>query len=383
MRLLQDYRLAARAANRPLLALLLEALKLRFSVTHLGLSEYLEFQLYRDDLSDEEKRSFGGYRLQSVLEEILVEDYSRFISVDKVTMYAVLGGHGFSIPEVRAVYGAIRPDSRLRLRNVEDLDRFLRTPGNLPVYVKPAFGAFGRGNMLLTAIAGDEVVLGDGTSISVPELAGTLDKGKSLGWVFQQPLVSHRAIRELTQSDKISGLRIHTFFAPDRVEVIRAVFKINVGTRDSDNFAHGRSGNMLAAVDIETGKVQRVVSGTGISQQIDPPHPRSGRSLVGFEIPYWSQTLEMVKEAQAAFHGYICPGWDIAICDDGPRILEVNAFGDIDLSQHACRSGFIDSRFMSLMRERGLEDLLYSGPGRTRKSPHNHRLGVRKHHWAW
>lgn len=154
MRLLQDYQLAARAANRPLFALLLEALKLRFSVTRLGLSEYLDFQLYRDDLSDEERRSFGGYRLQSVLEEILVDDYSRFISVDKVTMYAVLGGHGFSIPEVRAVYGAIRPDSRLRLRNVEDLDRFLRTPGNLPVYVKPAFGAFGRGNMLLTRSLG-------------------------------------------------------------------------------------------------------------------------------------------------------------------------------------------------------------------------------------
>lgn len=383
MGLLQEYRLAARDASRPVGALLLEALKLRFSVTRLGLSEYLDFQLYRNDLSEREKRAFGGYRLQSVLEEILVDDYSRFISVDKVTMYAVLGGHGFSIPEVRAVYGAIRPHTRRCLQTPADLESFLRIPGNLPVYVKPAFGAFGRGNMLIREIVGDNVLLGDGTSMSITDLAGTLDNGKALGWIFQQPLVPHHAIRELTHSDKISGLRIHTFLAPDRTEIIRAIFKINVGKRDSDNFSHGRSGNMLAAIDIATGKVQRVVSGIGVSQRIDPPHPQSGRSMVGFEIPYWRQVVEMVREAQAAFHGYICPGWDIAVCDDGPRILEVNAFGDIDLSQHACRTGFVDSQFMSLMRERGLDNLLYSGPGRSRRSPRNHRLGVRKHHWAW
>ncbi len=383
MRLMQEYRLAARAANRPLAALLLEALKLRLSVSRLGLTEYLDFQLYRNDLSYKEKREFGGYRQQSVLEEILVDDYSRFISVDKVTMYAVLGGHGFTIPEVRAVYGAIRPHARLCLQTAADLERFLRTPGSLPVYVKPAFGAFGRGNMLLRDIAGDDILLGDDSSISIGELTRTLDNGRSLGWIFQQPLIAHRDIRELTQSDKISGLRIHTFLAPDRIEVIRAVFKINVGTSDSDNFAHGSSGNMLAAVDIDTGTVRRVVGGTGVSQQLDPLHPRSGRSLVGFEIPHWSQVVELVREAQAAFHGYICPGWDIAICDDGPRILEVNAFGDIDLSQHASRTGFLDSQFISLMRERGLEKLLYSGPGRSKRSPHNHRLGVRKHHWAW
>jgi hypothetical protein len=79
----------------------------------------------------------------------------------------------------------------------------------------------------------------------------------------------------------------------------------------------------------------------------------------------------------------ICPGWDIAICEDGPRILEINAFGDIDLFQHAYRSGFIDDLFLNKMRDRGIEGLIYCRPSAENQSPRNNRFGIRKHHWLW
>jgi hypothetical protein len=52
--------------------------------------------------------------------------------------------------------------------------------------------------------------------------------------------------------------------------------------------------------------------------------------LEGFHVPHWNDVKALVCEAHKAFPGYVCPGWDVAICKDGPKILEVNFFGDIE-----------------------------------------------------
>lgn len=298
-------------------------------------------------------------------------------------MYALLSGHNLPIPEVLATYRSIRPNSKPSLRSAKELEDYIRSPGHLPVYLKRSFGSYGRGNAMIQSMDGDNVILGNGTRESVSEFCRTIDEGRSLGWILQPSLTSHTTIRDLTQSDKISGLRIHTFLSRKGAQVIKAIFKINMGARDSDNFEHGASGNMLGAVDITSGKVVRVVSGTGLNQVDDPLHPLTGAEIVGFQIPDWEKVLTLVHDAQAAFPGFICPGWDIALCDDGPKILEVNAFGDIDLFQHAHRSSFLDEQFIFLMKERGLEELLYSNPRKSKQSPVNQRLGVRRHHWQW
>lgn len=182
-----------------------------------------------------------------------------------------------------------------------ELEAYLRQPGNAPVYFKPSFGSYGRGNAYVAGVEGERVL----------------------------------------------------------------------------------TGNMLAAVDIRTGRVCRAVAGIGLDQVENPRHPVSGREIVGFEIPHWRETLDLVENGQKAFPGFLCPGWDIAICQAGPRILEVNAFGDIDLPQHAYRTAFIDDAFVSLLKSRHLEGLLTAQSDNSTKSPLNSRIGIRRHHWQW
>jgi hypothetical protein len=345
-------------------------------------SEYFDFRLYKDDLSWRDKCAFGGWRAQKILEEILVDDYSRFLSLDKSTMYALLRGYGLPIPEVRAVYARQSPPGINRIAGPEALFDFLRAPDNLPVYVKPAFGSYGRGNALIVSMHQGELTLGDGSRVALSDFCAVLEKGHSLGWIFQEPIFPHPEIDSLCGS-KVSGIRVHTFLAASGPKVCKAIFKINVGTEDSDNFRHGASGNMLGCIDTSTGVITRVVSGTGAQQTIDSVHPVTGEQLVGFRVPFWLETSELLCRASQALPGFICPGWDVAICATGPTILEVNAFGDIDLSQHAHRTGFIDEQFMALMEGRALATLM-SGPRKRRaKSPLNGRIGARKHHWLW
>lgn len=383
MQLFKSYQAAARRAGRPLLALLWEAARLRLSPRQLGLSEYLDFRLYETDLSWPAKQAFGGQRAQAAAEALLIDDYSKFLSLDKVTMYALLDGLGLPIPRVRAVYRSARPSALTRLESLADLRAFLAAPGQLPVYVKKAFGAYGRGNALVTGFDGREVQLGSGARETLEAFAHSLDDGHPLGWIFQEPLTAHPRIAALTGTDKVSGLRIHSFLARSEPRILQAVFKINAGLRDSDNFEHGASGNMLAAVDLVSGRVLRAIQGTGLQQRELALHPHTQAPLVGFEIPHWPEVLRLVREGQLAFPGFLCPGWDLAICADGPRILEVNAFGDVDLPEHASRQGFFGTAFMDALRERGLADLLHETGGRRQVSRRNHRVGVKAHHWPW
>jgi Sugar-transfer associated ATP-grasp len=379
----RDYVQAAKASRRPITTLLLEALRLRLSHTRLGFSEYIDFQLYRNDLTWAEKAAFGGLRAQAVLQDILIDDYSRFLTLDKLTMYTLLNGHNLPTPKVRATYRSHRPIHTVQIQTSQELANYLGDSTHLPVYVKRSFGAYGRGNILIKDVDGENAILGNGTTEQLVKFCESLDHGNSLGWILQEPLSSHTEIRNLTQSEKISGLRIHTFLSRGVTAVTKVIFKINVGVRDSDNFEHGASGNMLGAVEISTGKVIRAISGTGLNQKENPRHPKTGAEIVGFHIPYWSETLDLANDAAKAFPGFICPGWDIALCEDGPKILEVNAFGDIDLSQHAYRQSFLDKEFLSLMGELGLERLIYLPPRNRKKSLTNHRMGIRRHHWLW
>ncbi|WP_374437331.1 sugar-transfer associated ATP-grasp domain-containing protein [Inhella sp.] len=383
MNLTHAYLKAAADSGRGVLSLLMEAARLRLSPTRLGLSEYIDFQLYKTDIAWEKKRAFGGQRTQAAAEELLIDDYSRFLSLDKVTMYALLAGLNLPIPKIRAVYRSLRPNAIGSLNSADQLAEFISIPDNLPLYIKRSFGSYGRGNVLVKGYEMGFVLLGNGEREPIADFCASLDDGRTLGWILQDPLTPHRNIAALTGSNKISGLRVHTFLQSDAVKVTKAIFKVNAGVRDSDNFEHGASGNMLAALDIRSGRVIRAIAGVGLHQTQLQQHPRTQIPLVDFEIPYWREVVDLVTDAQKAFPGFICPGWDIAICDDGPKILEVNTFGDVDLSQHAYRRSFFDEEFMSCLQSRHLGDFLFSQADQHKVSKANNRKGARRRHWRW
>ena len=82
------------------------------------------------------------------------------------------------------------------------------------------------------------------------------------------------------------------------------------------------SGGMVANVDLETGCL--ATDGADRNGDLWVTHPDTGVTIKGFKVPYFEEAREMVKEAIATrkVEGYI--GWDIAIGENGPMLLEVN-----------------------------------------------------------
>ena len=82
------------------------------------------------------------------------------------------------------------------------------------------------------------------------------------------------------------------------------------------------SGGMVANVDMATGRLE--TNGADRNGTMFEEHPETHTTIKGFQVPYFEEALEMVKEAITKYNveGYI--GWDIAISKDGPKLLEVN-----------------------------------------------------------
>ena len=161
--------------------------------------------------------------------------------------------------------------------------------------------------------------------------------------IVQPKLLNHQSIRDLTNATGLSTVRVVTVRKAGAIKVIGACMRIVVGNSETDSFSHGSSGNLLAAVDLDSGKL---IAARGSASKTWPKvkdistHPTSGRTVVGVMLPYWPQVVDLVQKAHESIQDLHTVGWDVAILDDGPIVVEANWRYDIDLIQVAYKKGF-------------------------------------------
>ncbi len=149
----------------------------------------------------------------------------------------------------------------------------------------------------------------------------------------QDALIFESTIHQTKQFAAFNGssvntVRFMTTLWPDgTAKVIATWFKVGRAGKCVDNAGSG--GNVDAAVDLETGKIYNVVQFDGWrnTKEINC-HPDSGNLINGVVIENWEEIKAEVIRFQQAFPYCKAAGWDIAITDDGPVIIEVNDFWD-------------------------------------------------------
>lgn len=115
-------------------------------------------------------------------------------------------------------------------------------------------------------------------------------------------------------------------------EIIGAGLRMGVGEAVVDNSS---SGGISAPVDIDTG----IVASFGErekGEQIErfAKHPDTGVAIIGFEIPFWKECVNYVALLSKKVSSISLIGWDIAITDQGPTLIEANLAPGLDLNQN-------------------------------------------------
>lgn len=122
-----------------------------------------------------------------------------------------------------------------------------------------------------------------------------------------------------TQTDALGGKNIDIAYASLKMGGVNSVVDNLVG------------GGMVAAVDLETGKL--ITDAIDEEGRVYHEHPATGMTIKGFQIPFFSEVLKLAEDVyeDKKFEGYL--GWDIAITENGPVIIEVNTVPGVILFQ--------------------------------------------------
>ena len=342
-----------RQTGKGLTRQLREVLTLAIGSNHLGAAEYYEFEVFNDEyFSNSGKKRCVGWRASTQVDNTLNDGYWRASANDKVLNYALLAHYGFPIPETIATYS---PTQRAVanepvLTSVLALEKFLRDPMPFPVFVKPIHGSYGRGTFLLTAFdaPGDCFIDAQGKSIHLSTLVEACQTQQYNGMLFQKCLRPHPTVQSLA-GPSTSCIRVIVARTAQGPVVHTVFWKIARVHNITDNFCMGETGNLLAAVDKETGVVQRVVTGLWPEGREVTQHMDTQQQLVNFVLPDWISAMKMVLSASRHFPGLRLQHWDVAFCEFGPVLMELNTEADLGVPQFLSRTPFIDDRLAAIL----------------------------------
>ena len=314
--------------------------------------EYFYYRLWEQDVPLAEKARFVGKHAQHAM-HAACNDYAwHGVTQDKLLFHAAMRGAGLPVPEVVAVVHPSRclPGARA-LATCEQVEAFLRDGARYPLFAKPIDGVYSLGVVSAERHdpAADIVVLSDGTTRGVPDLAAEL-VGHRAGVLVQERLCYDPYLAERF-GKRLCSVRLFFLLTPMGPVVSRAVCKIPAGTNVADNF--WRPGNLVGAVDLTDGSIRRAVRGTGREMEVDPLHPDTGQPVVGARISWWEQVVALGRRAAVTLPGVRTQSWDVALTDWGPILLEVNWGGDLNLAQLAWGKGALDEAYLEHLRACG------------------------------
>lgn len=174
------------------------------------------------------------------------------------------------------------------------------------IIVKPLDGEGGKGIEKFKFIDDD----------NTKELFTKLLENKQL--LIEECIKQHPDMDKLYDKS-VNTLRMFTFYHDGQAYFLQAILKMGNGGV-VDNFS---SGGMYTYVN-DDGVV--FVEAIDQADNIFYEHPISHEKIVGFKVPMFKEAIEMVKEAAKVVPeiGYV--GWDVAISENGPVLVEGNCF---------------------------------------------------------
>ncbi|MBO6080920.1 MAG: hypothetical protein J6P54_08155 [Bacteroidales bacterium] len=287
--------------------------------------EYYEFEFEKQ--SEEFRRDFLGLNEQRYYLDLLNPLKYFSLARNKYMAHKMLENTGVRTSELYCYYQpeATYAENTECAGDIDGVLRILKTKGVQSCVIKTTESSHGDNVLVI-----QNIDYQDGNAIL------TRFDGQQLLLSFvlsNDPLIFESLVRQTEQfaafnASSVNTVRFMTALYPDgSAKVIATFIKIGRAGRCVDNAGGG--GNVDVCVDVATGKICHAIRFDGWHrvQEIDS-HPDSGNPLNGVVIENWDSIKAEVICFQQAFPYCKVAGWDIAITDEGPVVIEVNDFWD-------------------------------------------------------
>jgi len=258
---------------------------------NISLLEYFQFHFYKKD--KQERRKWAGTGTLYEYQKKMNPPDKRHILDDKVLFKEkykdLLVNTPFTVVELH------RPENLKKLKTHQQ------------IVLKESRGKCGLGTRF---IKNDS-----------PETENLAAFMQSEGYDLAEPYIQQHSDLQRLSPSGVNTIRIITQLdAQDEVVILGCRQRISVDS-PVDNLA---AGNLAAPIDKETGKINGPGVYSDITKSPQSIHPVTDVPIVGFQVPFWDECLDLAKKAALLHKENRSIGWDIVVTETGPGLLEGN-----------------------------------------------------------
>lgn len=193
------------------------------------------------------------------------------------------------------------------------------------LFLKPIVGEKGAGKYTIDFDNG--VYFLNNVSSSLDEIINTLEPFSNF-LIIQQRIIQHPTMSKMF-SKSVNTIRISSILVDGKSHIIETIQRLGVGNNVVDNTSQG---GVLSNVD-ENGFLSKYAMKLEKFWGKYYEHPDTKIKFEGFQIPYFKEAIELVKNVHEKYNYVPFVGWDICIAEDGPIIIEGNTQPDGDMTQ--------------------------------------------------
>ncbi|MDP8972485.1 MAG: hypothetical protein M3N45_04745 [Actinomycetota bacterium] len=325
---------------------------------------YYLYRLFDPQIPWEEKKTYlpddeqdyAPFKVR--LWSLLAPERYRTLYDNKLVFNRFFGSLGFPLAKIYGVYDPVHgftTDGR-SLRGASDLKDWLRASGVWEFVFKPVEGTQGHNVLVFTGRVAndpDRLLALDGDMYDSERLVASTrdDAGLRAGnpgahtqsYLVEQRIHQHPELTELV-GETLCCVRVQTIITLEGTpKIIAAVFKLQPNSVGVDHLIHGAIG---AWVDLDSGVLGR--GRTRVHLDYVSAIPGSDTPFVGFRLPHWPKVRDLALRAAAAFPWVRSVGWDIAISEEGPVLVEGNERWSTSLIQMPAPHGLMTGEFKAL-----------------------------------
>ncbi|WP_416362370.1 sugar-transfer associated ATP-grasp domain-containing protein [Nitrosomonas sp.] len=219
------------------------------------------------------------------------------------------------------------------------------------LFVKPLNGQGGRGTIRWDYLGSGQFFCNDGSRANGNQVLEILrQNSERTAYIVQPRLINHPEIVDLAcgalATVRVMSCRNET----GGYEVTNAVFRMKrYADVIVDNY---HAGGIAANVDINTGVLgEGTRGGWGVvTDGWYEQHPLSHTAISQRKLPCWEMMIDFVQDAHnRLFPDQVVIGWDVAILENGPCLIEANKAPDLDIIQRAQKGPLGNERLGELL----------------------------------
>lgn len=194
---------------------------------------------------------------------------------------------------------------------------------------------------------------GEGQLCDAMEQIAQVENGE-----VEEYIIQHKDIARLNPG-AVSIVRFYSVVSPEASYLFAPVLTAAI----NKDISNGCQDALTAMIDIRTGEV--ITDAVDQNNLTDHAvHPVTGVPFKGLRIPYWQETLEMMRKAVPLASKISNIGWDVAITDNGPLIIEANTIPGFNTAQYRGFAWVTEGYGYQPLFDEGMKGIPFDGKGR-------------------